>query len=160
MRKKPYNYKNCQSLFGYAAAIHRRSGAKCALCDCGGAPADFDMWRQMTVEHLIGKSQKGYLRDIRGLVKERFPELDEEAREALALQIDMLNTVTCCSFCNSTTSRDASPISMVDLVFAPGTCEEVVSAVRDEAARVLARKRGDVAWKLNSVREAFEREFS
>lgn len=50
---------------------------RCALCDCGGEPLPFEMWRQMTVEHLIGKSQQGYLKDIRGLVRTRFPESTE-----------------------------------------------------------------------------------
>src|SRR5205807_243716 len=56
-----YDYRNCQSLFGYAAKVHERSGGVCQLCSAGAAGLDFDLWRQMTVEHLIGESQGGYL---------------------------------------------------------------------------------------------------
>jgi len=160
MRHKPYNYKNCQSLFGYAAAVHRRSGGRCALCGCGGEPLQFEMWRQMTVEHLIGKSQQGYLKDIRSLVRGRFSDLSESEQENLARQIDALNTVTCCSFCNSTTSRDKGPKSMEELISTPGNVTYVLDAIESEVKKVLERKRQDVAWKLKSVREAFEREFS
>ena len=52
-----YDYRNCQSLFGYAAKVHERSGGVCQLCGAGTAGLDFDLWRQMTVEHLIGESQ-------------------------------------------------------------------------------------------------------
>lgn len=159
VREKPYNHKNCASLFGYAAAVHQRSGGKCALCDCGGSTLQFDMWRQMTVEHLIGKSQKGYLKEIRVLVKQRFPNLSEADQENFSRQIDALNTVTCCSFCNSTTSRDSNPISMEGLLQTTGNPEDVLASVSREVARVLERKRGDVAWKLRSVRKAFDREF-
>ena len=160
MTRKPYNHKNCQSLFGYAADVHRRSGGRCALCDCGGEPLKFEMWRQMTVEHLIGKSQQGYLKDIRGLVQARFPELTEPEQEDLSRQIDVLNTVTSCSFCNSTTSRDKNPKSMAMLISTLGTPSDVLKTVASEAKNILGRKRQNVAWKLESVREAFNREFS
>jgi hypothetical protein len=159
MMRKPYNHRNCQSLFGYAAAAHRRSGGRCALCGCGGEPLQFDIWRQMTVEHLIGKSQKGYLNDIRGLIQARFPELPESKQEDLSRQIDALNTVTCCSFCNSTTSRDKSPKSMAELIAAPGEPTNLLYVIASEVELILERKRQDVAWKLKSMREAFEREF-
>ncbi len=71
----PYNYKSCQSLFGYAFAVHVRSGGTCQLCGCGGSALSFDLWRQMTVEHLIGKKQGGYLKEIRLAVAEHFPAL-------------------------------------------------------------------------------------
>ena len=68
-----YDYRNCQSLFGYAAKVHERSGAVCQLCGAGTAGLDFDLWRQMTVEHLIGESQGGYLRQISASLADRFP---------------------------------------------------------------------------------------
>jgi len=46
----------------------------------------------MTVEHLIGKSQGGYLKQIRVAVAERFPELTTVALEELSQSIDALNT--------------------------------------------------------------------
>ena len=71
-----YNYKNCQLLFEYALDVHSRSGGICQLCDCGqGDDIDFDLWRQMTVEHLIGESQKGYLKDIRKILNKKFTNL-------------------------------------------------------------------------------------
>jgi hypothetical protein len=154
-----YNHKNCQSLFGYAADVHIRSGGKCQLCGCGGSPLDFDLWRQMTVEHLIGKSQGGYLKQIRTAVEMRFPHLSSDACENLSLRIDTLNTVTACSFCNSTTSRDVSKKSMPELLReATGTIEEVEAYITAELQHVLERKRLDVQWKLASVKEAFQRE--
>ncbi len=154
-----YNHKSCQSLFGYAAAVHIRSGGKCQLCGCGGSPLDFDLWRQMTVEHLIGKSQGGYLKQIRQAVGERFPNLSPDASENLSQRIDALNTVTACSFCNSTTSRDVSGKSMPEILLgATGTIAEVEAHVAAELAQVLERKRKDVRWKLASVQAAFKTE--
>lgn len=156
-----YNYRNCQSLFGYAADVHLRSGGRCQLCDCGGEPVEFDLWRQMTVEHLIGKSQGGYLSQIREAVAQRFSELSETDQESLARQIDALNTATACSFCNSTTSRDSSPSSMTQLITTCcGSPAELLDLLRVELAKILERKRGEVAWKLRSVRAAFEEQVS
>lgn len=59
-----YDHRNCKSLFGYAAAVHIRSGGICELCGAGGGALDFDLWRQYTVEHVIGESQGGYLKAI------------------------------------------------------------------------------------------------
>ena len=93
-----YNYRNCQSLFGYAAKVHERSGGVCQLCGAGAAGLDFDLWRQMTVEHLIGESQGGYLSQILASLAGRFPGLSAAERAELAAQIDAANTVTACSF--------------------------------------------------------------
>jgi hypothetical protein len=46
-----YDYRNCQSLFGYAARVHERSGGVCELCGARSSVLDFDLWRQLTVEH-------------------------------------------------------------------------------------------------------------
>jgi hypothetical protein len=152
-----YNYKNCQSLFGYAAEVHRRSGGKCQLCGCGGDPADFDLWRQMTVEHLIGKSQGGYLKQIRESVEVGFPSLSREARMALAEEIDTLNTVTACSFCNSTTSRDVTHVSMSQMIVAAqGNSIDLLLGLKMELDEILGRKRKDVQWKLLSEKRAYE----
>jgi hypothetical protein len=156
---RPYDYKNCQSLFGYAAECHIRSGGKCQLCGCGGIPLDFDLWRQMTVEHLIGESQGGYLPKIRDAVAARFPDISADARDGLARRLDALNTVTACQFCNSTTSRERNAESMSDLLQgATGSVEEVEAVVASALKGVLERKREKAQWKLASVREAFERE--
>jgi hypothetical protein len=145
-------------LFGYAAKVHERSGGACQLCGAGAAGLDFDLWRQMTVEHLIGESQGGYLRQISASLADRFPELSPAERAGLAALIDAANTVTACSFCNATTSRAQAPTSMTLLIeTAPdGTPEEIRSYVTAGLEGILTAKRKDVAWKLASVRKAFD----
>ena len=98
---KIYDYRNCQSLFGYATSVHIRSGGVCQLCECGyesEAKINFDLWRQMTVEHLIGESQGGYLKQIRNTLSKRFPGLSLDKIENIAKQIDESNTVSACGF--------------------------------------------------------------
>lgn len=156
----PYNYKNCQSLFGYAFSVHVRSAGTCQLCGCGGAALSFDLWRQMTVEHIIGKKQGGHLKDIRFAVMERFPALSNNESESLSLSIDAANTVTACSFCNSTTSQHSYHISMADLIQASsGAPQVVVAQVTAAIQPALEQKRADVRWKLNSVRREYELRF-
>ncbi len=153
-----YDYRNCQSLFGYAEFAHRRSGGVCQLCGCGaGDQVDFDLWRQLTVEHLIGESQKGYLKDIKKAVAKRFPELATDDAAELAGRIDEANTVTACSFCNSTTSRDRRARTMEELIVnSPGGPLQVLQAVAAELQSILNAKRDNVKWKLESVRKAFK----
>ena len=159
MRDK-YDYRNCKSLFGYASKVHLRSGGICKLCECGkDDDVNFGLWRQMTVEHLIGESQGGYFKDIRKIMEERFPHLSSEDIKEYSLQVDSANTVTACRFCNSTTSRDRNTKDMRDLIFeVKGTAEEVIQHVKEELKSILGRKRKKVEWKLESVKEAFERE--
>lgn len=154
---KRYNYRNCQSLFGYAQDAHKRSGGICQLCGAGiGEPSSFDLWRQLTVEHLVGASQGGYINEIRMAIGKRFPGLSNEQREKLALRIDRANTVTACSFCNATTSRDRNPENMAQLISeAEGESDASVNEVVLKLEEVLKRKRTDVRWKLDSIREAF-----
>jgi len=156
---KQYDYRQCQSLFGYAQGVHKRSKGVCQLCNCGaGQQVSFDLWRQMTVEHLIGESQGGYLRDIRIAIARRFPTLSTEEHERLAQRINEANAVTACSFCNSTTSRDRHRKGMWQLISdTEGTPDEVVDEVIRELHTVLERKRADVERKIRSVREAFEK---
>ena len=155
---KDYDYRNCQSLFGYAARVHERSGGVCQLCGAGTAGLDFDLWRQMTVEHLIGESQGGYLRQIAASLADRFAGLAPSEIAAIATEIDAANTVTACSFCNATTSRAQAPESMTALIeTAPdGRSEDIQHHVTAGLSGILAAKREEVAWKLTSVRKAFE----
>ncbi len=157
MRPK-YDYRNCQSLFGYAQQTHQRSRAVCQLCGCdAGHPINFDLWRQMTVEHLLGESQGGYAPGLSQAVAERFPQLPTSEQARLVEQIDAANTVTACRFCNSTTSRDRHSKDMRGLLReAEGTPDQVVVAVIAELQQILERKRADVHWKLESIRAAFE----
>jgi hypothetical protein len=73
-------------LLGYAAQVHERSGAVCQLCGYGkGRQPDFDMWRQLTVEHLIGESQGGYLTSIRASVGKGSPTSTLHSKLSLSL---------------------------------------------------------------------------
>jgi len=157
---EPYNYKQCQSLFGYSFDVHVRSAGTCQLCGCGGENLTFDLWRQMTVEHIIGKSQGGYLKEIRLAVAERFPNLSVSERESISKKIDSMNTVTACSFCNSTTSRDSSDKSMSELIRkSTGDPREAVSQIDSKLKDILERKRSGVQRKLESVRKGYEASF-
>lgn len=153
---KPYDYRNCQSLFGYAAATHARSGGICQLCGAGQSRLDFDLWRQLTVEHLIGEGQGGYPPAITRAIGLRFPALPIDALNDLARAIDVINTVTACSFCNSTTSRTRARQSIPELLDAAQGPEECLELVRLACEQSLQEKRAAVQWKLVSVREAFE----
>lgn len=155
--EEPYDYRDCQSLFGYAADVHARSGGICQLCDCGSDRPDFDLWRQLTVEHLIGRSQGGYLPQIRTALVDKFPRQPEAVLDGLAYQIDQANTVTACSFCNATTSRDTARPTMTELIRrAPDDPELVLAGVEDGLHSRLEAKRSDVERKLRAVRAAFE----
>jgi hypothetical protein len=155
--RKPYEFRNCQSLFGYASKVHQRCGYRCQLCGCGGPPLDFALWRQFTVEHLIGESQGGYVAQLRPTVAQRFPTLSQYDQEQLILAIDEANTITACSFCNSTTSRDRHEQSMYQLLAQEGDPDDVLLRIKGTLSSIIARKRSDVEWKLTSVREAFNR---
>lgn len=155
-----YDYRSCESLFGYAASAHIRSGGICQLCGCGdGKRVDFDLWRQMTVEHLIGESQGGYLHQIKKTLLKRFPELSSDKLEELSKRIDELNTVTACSFCNSSTSRNQHEISMTELIDnTEGAPDVLTESVKNELDEILKKKRSIIQWKLSSIRKAFEKE--
>lgn len=153
---KSYNYKNCKSLFGYSAEVHIRCGGECQLCGCG-SPLNFDLWRQMTVEHLIGKSQGGYLKQIRETTTIIFPNHSKLEIDILAKKIDSLNTVTTCQFCNSTTSRDVSSISMTALLNnTDGDIEQLLSSIESACSSILESKRKTVKWKIEAVEKAFK----
>jgi hypothetical protein len=152
-----YHYRNCQSLLGYAATVHHRSGGVCQLCGAGAGPVvEFDFWRQLSVEHLVGHCQGGYLQQIRELLATRFPDLPLETREDLARRLDEANTVTACSFCNSTTSRDRNSESMAQLLGESLDPQRAVDSAIAKLALVLQRKQADVRWKLESVQLAFD----
>ncbi|MGH8003605.1 MAG: hypothetical protein ACRECJ_02635 [Limisphaerales bacterium] len=155
-----YNYRNCQSLFDYAQKVHERSGGICQLCESGGSSIDFDLWRQMTVEHLIGESQGGYLHQIKSALANQFPEITkEEEIEKMAVLIDEANTVTTCSFCNSTTSHNQASKSMEELIAEAENIKEVVEKVANYLINeVLPKKQKEVEWKLKAIKEAFHRE--
>lgn len=154
---RPYNESGLQSLFGYGRAAHVRSGGICQLCGCGaGSEIDFDLWRQFTIEHVIGEGQGGYPPRIRSAVDARFPHVSEVERAQLATRIHEANIVTACQFCNSTTSRDRAPFTMEEVIAAlPDDPEEALRAVAEQLQSVLDAKRETVRWKLRSVYRRF-----
>jgi hypothetical protein len=156
--EEQYDYSNCQSLFGYAQEVHQRSGGVCQLCNAGaGDDIRCDLWRQFTVEHLIGESQGGGYREIKNAVAAKFPAFTKEQVAEFAEKIEIENMVTACSFCNSMTSRDRHDVSMREIIdSAPRSPQGVLRAVQQQRDRALSRKRSDVQWKLTSVRDAFE----
>ena len=111
----------------------------------------------MTVEHLIGRTQGGYLEQIRQSVEIGFQNLSIEERSALAVEIDNLNRVTSCSFCNSMTSQSINGKSMLELIQdARGNSTHFLELLRKELEEVLQRKRMEVQHKLQSVRQAYK----
>jgi hypothetical protein len=113
----------------------------------------------MTVEHLIGESQGGYLYQITEALSRKYPELSAESLENMAKSIDQANTVSSCSFCNASTSRSRNSVSMTELIRkAVGTPDEVVAAVKKELNTILEQKKSVIQWKLSSIKKAFETE--
>lgn len=110
----------------------------------------------MSVEHLIGESQGGYRSAVRVAVRDRFPQQSATEQAALVDEIEKANTVTACSFCNATTSRDRASQSMAEVLAFRGEPGEVLAHLRAVTSEILERKRRSVAWKLESVRAAFE----
>ena len=97
------------------------------------------------MEHLIGASQKGYLKDIRKVLTKRLGTLSTKFVAELAKRIDEANTVTACSFCNSTTSRDAHSRTMEELILdTPGEADQVLHIVTNELADILKLKQNNV----------------
>jgi hypothetical protein len=108
---KPYDYRNCLSLFGYAKEVHERSGGVCQYCGYGsGMEASFDLWRQLTVEHIIGEVSGGHPRGLQAAIARLFPSFTYIEQEQVVAEINKANTVTACSFCNSMTSRMHSQV--------------------------------------------------
>jgi len=113
----------------------------------------------MTVEHLIGKSQGGYLKQIKESVRQKFPKYSIPEIELISKKIDTINTVTACQFCNSTTSRDESQKSMSSLIFEEtDNVDAILMNIKKECDKILKAKQEKVKWKLESVRTAFEDE--
>ena len=157
MGEKPYDESGLQSLFGYGRAAHERSGGICQLCGCGAGPdIDFDLWRQFTIEHLIGEGQGGYPPRIKEAVDQHFVELSESDRRDFATRIHEANIVTACQFCNSTTSRDRALYTMEELIAQlPSEPDEAISLLAEKLQVILDAKREKVRWKLQSVYRGF-----
>jgi hypothetical protein len=160
MLDKAYNHNNCLSLFGYARGVHRRSGGVCQYCQFGKQhPLDFNLWRQLSVEHVISTAKGASLADIRKAVQRRFPDLSDEQAKDLSTQIDAMNTITACRLCNSLTSWWRDTTNLSDLVLqTPGKPEQVRAAISSQIERIREEKSDTVRRKLSSIEKAFETE--
>ena len=139
---------------------HKRSGGICQLCGCNsGDTVNFDLWRQMSVEHVIGRIRGGDVKVIAVAIFERFPELTPNERERLVGRIDEANTITACSFCNSLTSQQGKRGKTIAEILhdSTGSPNEIVERVLAEIDNLLEAKRADVSHKIEAVREAFEK---
>ena len=107
---------SCQSLLGYAAEFHKRSGGICAYCDYGKGSVDFNMWRQLSLEHVIPRSiiysdkAKDGLRSLLSLTDQDWSTRKYQRTAGLKgvefqRKIEAACCVTACHFCNSMTSR-------------------------------------------------------
>ncbi len=155
----PYDPRNLQSLFGYGRAAHVRSGGICQLCGCGKERGiDFDLWRQFTIEHLVGQGDGGYPDRIRAAVDTKFAGvMSAEDQSKLAHDIHEANIVTACQFCNSTTSRHRSPVTMEELIATgPVDPKGLYESVVQRLQAILDRKRSIVEWKLRATRDSFD----
>lgn len=102
-----------QSLLGYAKETHRRSGGVCLYCGFGVPSVEdpehkFDVWRQLTVEHIVPSDNCQLREKIKHGICTAFPDLSEELARILRERVEELNTVTCCHLCNSLVSRYTS----------------------------------------------------
>lgn len=93
-----------QSLLGYGLEVHKQSKAVCLYCGYGSIgkedeEAQFDLWRQLVVEHIVPHSIANE-DNIRGGIQSRFALAGEEETRVY-LAINDMNTVTACHFCNT-----------------------------------------------------------
>jgi hypothetical protein len=140
-----------QSLLGYGKAVHKRSGGVCQYCGYGikveaDTEANFDLWRQLSLEHLISEAGGGYLHQkerriaFEQQIRQKFPTLSDRDIQAFVEVVDEANTKTACQCCNSMTSRDHElriRKSLVDLLNEySGSPEEV----RDHIKGIFGRE--------------------
>lgn len=159
----PYDHRNLQSLFGYGRRVHAASGGICQLCGYGaGVTADPDLWRQLTVEHLIGEKQGGHLGRVRTALGRRFPQLRTAELRELAVRVEVANMVSACHFCNSMTSREVAPTTMEAVIesAAGDTPDEMLMAIAARLQPILDGKRQRVRRKLDVVTKAFHAEIA
>lgn len=101
---------NPQSLLGYGKEAHKASGGVCLYCGMGSqqaAPEEivFDMWRQLSVEHIIPDEVMSVGRVCEGIAR-AFPKLPSNEKKNLEDCIrGRLNLITACHFCNSAVSH-------------------------------------------------------
>jgi hypothetical protein len=158
-----YPCKDCISLFGYAEEVHQRSSGVCQYCGYGSdievdSPLYISLWRQLSVEHVIGESQGGYNPRLKDAVSAKFPGHPIDEIERIVDQINIANTVTTCRFCNDTTSRYVAQKTMeAFLAEAQGqTPDEVIAEIQRHLTAIFEDKKCLVLWKLSSIEPAFQ----
>jgi hypothetical protein len=86
-------------------------------------------------------------------IKHRFPSLSPPEREAMAMRIDAASTITACSFCNATTSRNKNDKTVEEILAeVTGTPDEILEHVVRQLKVLPEKKRADVGWKLRCRR--------
>ncbi|MCE5200331.1 HNH endonuclease [bacterium] len=152
----------CQSLLGYGKAVHERSGGVCAYCGMGKDGLTFDMWRQLSVDHVIPTSSLGS--QGWSQVEQYFPNLLKNQRDELYKQINKCNLVTACNFCNSMTSRmkdigldsimPEAPDETSTSVDDPPV-QAMLSRLRERVDELLLKKRKHVLANLARLNQEF-----
>ncbi|MCL4552796.1 MAG: hypothetical protein M1305_04500 [Candidatus Marsarchaeota archaeon] len=162
-RQYRYDPKGCQSLLGYGRAVHARSGGVCEYCGLGKERVDFSVWRQLSVDHVVPvKLFSGRGRTLRSV----FPKLPNVELRKLAKEINRINLVTACNFCNSMTSRMDFAINEI---LSSDSCDEATSVdaepvqdmlgrLEQRVAQVLPMKRNRVRQRLAELRKTFDEE--
>ena len=122
------------------------------------SPIYVSLWRQLSVEHLIGESQGGYKPQLKEAVRARFPGYPISEIKRIVDQIDIANTLTACRFCNDTTSRYVAPKTMEKLLEeAQGQApDEVIVEIQRHLTATFENKKRLVLWKLSSIEPAFQ----
>ncbi len=86
-----YDPKSCQSLLGYGRAAHARSGGRCKYCDFGKERIDFNMWRQLSIDHVVpARLFPGEGRTLQSI----FPRLPKPELDKLTDEINRINLST------------------------------------------------------------------
>ena len=129
-----YDPRSCQSLLGYGRATHAKSGGICVYCGLGRDRVDFDVWRQLSVDHVIPAR---LFPDEGRTLPSVFPSLSKADLRKLGEKINGINLVTACNFCNSMTSR-MKDIS-VDGILSPEGYEDVAS-INDESVDAMLHR--------------------
>ena len=183
MDKLKWGAGNCQSLVGYADEVHRNSGGACEYCEYGSGELDFDLWRQLSLEHVIPSSWLDWKR-LQRLLEELFAPypinlFERKKRGSTELpegrqlrhEIEMACCATACQFCNSMTSwferkHGGGYRSRFHAIFQSASIREAdgfkrrreailkeVKKLRDE---ILDIKKRDVAERIQALKEHFE----
>lgn len=159
-----YDPRSCQSLLGYGRAAHARSGGICHYCGFGKERVEFYAWRQLSIDHVVpARLFPGKGKTLQSV----FPNLPELELRKLADEINKINLVTACNFCNSMTSR-MNDISAEGILSPEGysnvtsvdaePVQVMLRRLRERVDQVLPMKRHRVEQCLRELRKTFDAE--